>query len=123
MTVLIPSDKGFECGDCDFITDDVFLFLDHCDVSFSWGIRLSNRYTLDLFAVLEAINQQLKNGHTECAVDLLQSITLSLVNASEGEQSFHKFVNEVKTVELATDLMQGIEEMLKKDEKPNDTKE
>jgi hypothetical protein len=48
MTVLIPSEEGFKCGDCDFKTDDIFMFLEHCDVSFSWGLRLSNRYSIDL---------------------------------------------------------------------------
>jgi hypothetical protein len=123
MTVLIPSDKGYECSDCDFKTDDIFLFLEHCDVSFNWGLRLSNRYSLDLFSILEEINHQLEHEHVECAKDLVQSIVLALVNASEGEQSFHKFVNEAMTVELATDMMKGIEEMLKKDDKSDETKE
>jgi hypothetical protein len=121
MTVLIPSDKGFECKDCDFKTEDIFLFLEHCDVSFTWGLRLSNRYSLNLFTILEEINSCLQNDHAECALDLVQSISLALVNASEGEQSFHKFVNEAMTKELATDMVESIEEMLKKNEKPKKT--
>lgn len=120
MTVLIPSDKGFECGDCDFITKDVFLFLEHCDISFTWGLRLSNRYSLDMFSALQEINLLLQNDHTDCALRLIQSISLALVNASEGEQSFHKFVNEAVTKEVALDMVESIEEMLK-NEKPKKT--
>ncbi len=117
MTVLIPSNKGFECKDCDFITDDIFLFLEHCDVSFTWGVRLSNRYTIDLFAVLQEISHQLEHEYIDNAMDLIQSITLALVNSSEGEQSFHKFVTEAITVEKVSDMLIGIEEMLRKNDK------
>jgi hypothetical protein len=119
MTVLIPHEKGFECEDCDFVTDDIFLFLEHCDISFSWAVRLSNRYTLDLFAILEEINQTIQSGHIDCAIDLVQSVTLAMVNASEGEQSFHKFITEAMTMEAAHEMMHGIEEMLNKNGKDN----
>jgi hypothetical protein len=119
MTVLIPHEKGYECADCDFVSDDIFLFLEHCDISFSWAVRLSNRYTLDLYAILEEINAQIQAGHIDCALDMVQSVTLSLVNASEGEQSFHKFITEAMTMEAAHEMMEGIEEMLHKDDKNN----
>jgi len=119
MTVLIPHEKGFECEDCDFVTDDIFLFLEHCDISFSWAVRLSNRYTLDLFAILEEINAQIQSDHIDCALDLIQSVTLAMVNASEGEQSFHKFITEAMTMEATHEMMHGIEEMLNKNGKDN----
>ena len=122
MTVLIPSDKAFECGDCDFKTKDLFLFLEHCDITFTWGLRLSNRYSLDLFPALQEINLLLQNDHADCALRLVQSISLALVNSSEGDQSFHKFVNEAVTKEIAIDMVESIEEMLK-NEKPNKTEE
>lgn len=119
MSVLIPHEKGFECRDCDFVSDDIFLFLEHCDIEFSWAVRLSNRYTLDLYSILEEINQQLQSDHIDCAIDLVQSVALAMVNASEGEQSFHKFITEAMTVEATHELMEGIEEMLNKNGKDN----
>jgi hypothetical protein len=122
MTVLIPSDKGFECADCEFKTRDIFLFLEHCDISFAWGLRLSNRYSLDLFPALQEINLLLQNDQADHALRLVQSISLALVNSSEGDQSFHKFVNEAVTKEIALDMVESIEEMLK-NEKPKKTEE
>jgi hypothetical protein len=122
MTVLIPSEEGFKCGNCDFKTDDIFMFLEHCDVSFSWGLRLSNRYSIDLFPLLEQISKQIQHGHLECADALVQSLVLSLVNASEGEQSFHKFINEAKTMEMTKETIDSIEEMLKKYGKSDENK-
>jgi len=121
MSILIPSDKGFECLDCDFVTEDIFIFLDHCDISFTWGMRLSNRYTLDLYSILNELNNRLQKGETEPAIDLIQSVTLALTNASEGERNFHRFIHEAITSELATDMVRSIEEMLKNNEKPNKT--
>jgi hypothetical protein len=119
MSILIPSENGFECEDCDFKTDDLFLFLQHCDISFTWGLRLSNRYTLDMFLALQEINLLLQNKHTDCALRLIQSISLALVNASEGDRNFHRFIKEAITKDMATDMVKNIEEMLRKNEKPN----
>ena len=115
MSVLIPSDEGFNCEDCEFKTEDIFLFLEHCDICFSWNLRLSNRYSIDLFSILEEINTTLVQGQVDAAMDIVQSVTLALVNSSEGEKTFHKFLNEAMTVESTVDMLQGIEEMLKRD--------
>ena len=115
MSALIPSDEGFSCEDCDFKTEDIFLFLEHCDICFSWNLRLSNRYSIDLYSILEEINATLVQGQVDAAIDIIQSVTLALVNSSEGERSFHKFLNEAMTVESTVDMIQGIEEMLKQD--------
>jgi hypothetical protein len=115
MTMLIPSDEGFKCEDCDFKTADIFLFLEHCDICFSWNLRLSNRYSIDLYAIFEEINAILNQGQIAAAMEIVQSVTLALVNSSEGEKTFHKFLNEAMTVESTVDMLQGIEEMLKQD--------
>jgi hypothetical protein len=73
-----------------------------------------------MFSALQEINLLLQNDHADCALRLIQSISLALVNASEGEQSFHKFVNEAVTKEVALDMVESIEEMLK-NEKRNET--
>ena len=116
MTVLIPSEKGYKCRDCDFISEDIFTFLEHCEISFTWGLRLSNRYSINLFDVLEELNSCLQLGESKIALELIQSLTLALTNASEGEQSFHKFVHESMTAEMAMEMVEDIEEMLKRNE-------
>ena len=115
MSVLIPSENGFSCEDCDFKTEDIFMFLEHCDICFSWNLRLSNRYSIDLYLILEEVNEMLTRGEVDAATDIIQSVTLALVNSSEGEKTFHKFLSEAMTVESTVDMMQGIEEMLKQD--------
>ena len=115
MSVLIPSENGFSCEDCDFKTEDIFMFLEHCDICFSWNLRLSNRYSIDLYSILEEINEMLTRGEVDAATDIIQSVTLALVNSSEGEKTFHKFLSEAMTVESTVDMIHGIEEMLKQD--------
>lgn len=115
MSVLIPSENGFSCEDCDFKTEDIFMFLEHCDICFSWNLRLSNRYSIDLYSILEEVNEMLTRGEVDAATDIIQSVTLALVNSSEGEKTFHKFLSEAMTVESTVDMIQGIEEMLKQD--------
>jgi len=115
MSVLIPSENGFSCEDCDFKTEDIFMFLEHCDICFSWNLRLSNRYSIDLYSILEEVNEMLTRGEVDVATDIIQSVTLALVNSSEGEKTFHKFLSEAMTVESTVDMIHGIEEMLKQD--------
>ena len=115
MSVLIPSENGFSCEDCDFKTENIFMFLEHCDICFSWNLRLSNRYSIDLYSILEEVNEMLTRGEVDAATDIIQSVTLALVNSSEGEKTFHKFLSEAMTVESTVDMLQGIEEMLKQD--------
>jgi hypothetical protein len=115
MSVLIPSEEGFSCADCDFKTEDIFMFLEHCDVCFSWNLRLSNRYSIDLYSILEEINELLMQKEIDAATDIVQSVTLALVNSSEGEKTFHRFLSEAMTVESTVDMIHGIEEMLKQD--------
>ena len=120
MNPLIPSQEGFSCKDCEFKTKDIFLFLEHCDICFAWDVRLSNRYSIDLFAILEELNAQLTHNCTDAAIDIIQSVTLALVNSSEGEKTFHKFLNEAMTIESTVDMLQGIEEMLKNNGENNE---
>ena len=111
--MILPTEKGYKCKDCDFNTPDIFTFLDHCDVAFEWKVRLSSQYSLELFAILDELAHLVDHGDLDSLYDLIQSITLSLVNASEGEDVLHKFIKEAQTVELASDLIQGVEELLK----------
>jgi hypothetical protein len=113
MTMLIPTEKGYKCKDCDFLTPDLFTFLDHCEISFEWKVRLSSQYSLELFAILDEMAHLIDHGDLDNLYDLIQSIALALVNASEGEETLHRFINEAHTVELAADLVQGVEELLK----------
>jgi|APGre2960657444_1045066.scaffolds.fasta_scaffold18126_6 hypothetical protein len=115
MSVLIPSEEGFSCEDCDFKTEDIFMFLEHCDICFSWNLRLSNRYSIDLYSILEEVNETLAQGEFSAAIEIVQSVALALVNSSEGEKTFHKFLSEAMTVSSTVDMLQGIEEMLKQD--------
>lgn len=112
--MLIPTDKGYKCEDCDFNTPDIFAFLDHCDLGFEWRVKLSPQYSIELFSILDEMAHLLDHNELDGLYDLIQSIALALVNASEGEQTLHKFINEAHTVELASDLVEGVEEMLKK---------
>ena len=41
--MLLPIDGHFECAesDCNFITCDIFEFMEHCGVEYKWGVRLN----------------------------------------------------------------------------------
>lgn len=114
--LMFDEEGNYKCQDCDYKTDDVFDLLFHCQLDFNWVIRLSSRYSLDLFLVLQAIKDMNESGDKDGVHELVEAIALALVNASEGNFTFNKFLHETIVRSNAESIIHGLEEMLK-DEK------
>lgn len=111
--MLMPDDNGrFQCeSDCDFETTDVFDLLDHCGITFSWGIKVSKGYTFDLFGFLESLNASVDAGHLEDAYEIIQSAALLMCNASENQ--LDELIDEVMVKSETEELIVNLERMLK----------
>jgi hypothetical protein len=114
--MLIPVDGHFECSEpkCDFATCDLFEFMDHCGVEYSWNVRLNKRYSFDLFQFLEVLNKIVNTGDLDAMYDHVQSATLLLINASGDE--LNEFIEEMIVQEEMEYVMDGIERILKENE-------
>ena len=114
--MLIPVDGHFECSEpkCDFATCDLFEFMDHCGVEYSWNVRLNKRYSFDLFQFLEVLNKIVNTGDLDAMYDHVQSATLLLINSSGDE--LNEFIEEMIVQEEMEYVMDGIERILKENE-------
>lgn len=114
--MLVPIEGHFECSesDCDFSTCDLFDFMEHCGVEYSWNVKLNKRYSFDLFTFLDLLNQMANVGDLDALYDHIQSATLLMINASGDE--LEDFLEESIVQSEMSDIMDGVERLLKNNE-------
>jgi hypothetical protein len=113
--MLMPVDGHFSCqDDCDFTTCNVFEFLDHCGVEFGWEVKLSKRYSFDLFTFLQILNDLVDKGDLDAIFDHVQSATTLMVNASDDE--LEDYIEEAVVASEMKDIITGAERLLKEHE-------
>ena len=114
--MLIPIDGEFKCSepDCDFATCDLFDFMSHCGVEYSWNVRLNKRYSFDLYMFLDVLNELANVGELDGIYDHIQSATLLLINASGDE--LEDFIEESVVQSEMSEVMDGIERLLRENE-------
>jgi hypothetical protein len=114
--MLIPIDGQFECSetDCDFATSDLYDFMSHCGVEYSWNVRLNKRYSFDLYMFLDVLNELANVGELDGIYDHIQSATLLLINASGDE--LEDFIEESVVQSEMSEVMDGIERLLRENE-------
>lgn len=113
--MLMSNDKGmFECNDCDYRSLDIFEFLEHCGLNYSWMVQLDKNYSFNLFAFLKEINHLfVYHADEDEALDLIQNTALLMVNATDG--NLNKFLEEVTVKIGVEDLLDGLEAELGKE--------
>jgi hypothetical protein len=110
--MLIQNNKGqFVCEGDNFKTTDVFEYLDHAGVEFTWGVKLSDKTSLDMFTFLSMMNDAILIGELDEAYDMIQSAALLLINASSKEAD--DYVEEAVVRATSNDMIRSMEEMLK----------
>ena len=110
--MLIQNSKGqFVCEAENFKTTDVFDYLNHADIEFTWGVRLSEKTSLDMFTFLTLMNDAVLTGDLDEAYDMIQSAALLLVNASSEEAD--DYIEEAIVRANSKDMIRSMEEMLK----------
>lgn len=110
--MLIQNSKNqFVCKNDNYKTTDIFDYLDHSEVEFVWGIKLSKKVSLDMFHFLSLLNDSIVQGNLDEAYDTVQSAALLLVNASSDEVD--EFIEEAIVRGTTGEMIRSIEEMLK----------
>jgi hypothetical protein len=110
--MLVPVDGHFSCEDnCDFTTCNVFEFLDHCGVEFGWEVKLSKRYSFDLFTFLQILSQLVDEGDLDGIFDHVQSATTLMINASDDD--LEEYIEEAVVASELKDIINGAERLLK----------
>ena len=110
--MLVPVDGHFSCeDDCDFTTCNVFDFLQHCGVEFGWEVKLSERYSFDLFTFLQILSQLVDEGDLDGIFDHVQSATTLMVNASDDD--LEDYIEEAVVASELKDIINGAERLLK----------
>jgi len=110
--MLLPVNGHFSCQDnCDFTTCNVFEFLDHCGVEFGWEVKLSKRYSFDLFTFLQILSQLVDEGDLDGIFDHVQSATTLMVNASDDD--LEEYIEEAVVASELKDIINGAERLLK----------
>jgi len=112
--MLMPDEDGvFSCEDCDYKSPDVFDLLSHCETDFFWSVKLSRRYSFDLFQFLQALNELADDGDVDHIKDLSQAVALAFINSSEGGDTFNKFITENIVRSNIDSVINDLEKMLK----------
>jgi hypothetical protein len=112
--MLMPDEDGvFKCEDCNYKSPDVFDLLHHCEMDFFWSVKLSRRYSFDLFQFLHALDELADDGDIDHIKDLTQAVALAFINSSEGDATFNKFINENIVRSNIDSVIKDLEEMLK----------
>jgi len=115
--MLFPDKNGMvhcETKDCDFSTADLFDFLDHVGVEFTWDVRVTPKHSFDLFKFLQVLSDIIDHGEIEEAYQVIQDTGFLFVNASSDE--LEDYIEESIVAEEASDGIRNIERMLRENE-------
>jgi hypothetical protein len=112
--MLFPNKDGLvkcETQDCDYETTDIFDFLDHVGVEFTWDVKVTPKYSFDLFKFFQVVSDAVNHGDLEEAYELIQDTAFLFVNASSDE--LDDFIEESIVAEEADMGISNIERMLR----------
>ena len=108
---IIPNDEGFYVCKCEEKFSDVFDFLSHNGIEYEWGVRISRKFTFDMFGFMSSLNDFIRDKKMEDLYESVQSAALTMLNASEG--LLPEFMEEVVVAGEMEDVYKGIEKLLK----------
>ena len=112
--MLFPDNDGIvecETKDCDFKSADIFEFLDHVGVEFTWDVRVTPKHSFDLFKFLQVISDMVNHDELDEVYQVIQDTAYLFVNASSDE--LDDFIEESIVAEEAHDGIKNIERMLR----------
>lgn len=112
--MLFPDKDGLvhcQTEDCDFSTTDLFDFLDHVGIEFTWNVKVTPKHSFDLFGFLQVVSDAANHGDLEDVYQVVQDTAFLFVNASSDE--LDDFIEESIVAEEADVGIKNIERMLK----------
>jgi len=112
--MLFPDKDGLvhcETPECDYEATDIFDFLDHVGVEFTWDVKVTPKHSFDLFKFLQVVSDAVNHGDLEDAYQMLQDTAFLFVNASSDE--LDDYIEEAIVADEADMGIKNIERMLR----------
>jgi hypothetical protein len=114
MIFMPKSDGSIPCAkQCGFVTKDVFKWIEHSNLEYSWAIRLDKRFSFDMYDFLFILNDLLQHNETDEAIKHVQQAAVLLINAANDEMA--AFVEESVVRQEMPHMMSEITDILKKE--------
>ena len=110
---ILPNEEGMYICECNQKFSNIFEFLAHNGVEYEWGVRISPKWSFDMFEFMESIDLALGRGDQDAIYEIVQSAALTMLNASEGK--FMEFMEEATVAGEMESIYEGIEKLLKKE--------
>lgn len=113
--MIMPDSEGiYYCDNDDFRTQDIFSFLDHCELEFEWHLKVAPKYSLNLYMFLRTLWEMAIHDDLDAIEESIQSIALVLTNASTDE-NFEEFMQECNVRVGMHKMGEELERLLKND--------
>ena len=116
--MLFPDENGIylcETEDCEFTTDDVFELLDHANIEFTWGVRITPKWSFDMFHFLKVLSEMSFDGDVDGLINIVQDVAVMFANASNGAK-LESFIEDSMVMEEVDEGIKNIERMLRENE-------
>lgn len=112
--MLMPDDKGFyQCENDDFKTRNIFAYMEHAGMDFDWMIKISKRYSFNMFTFLNEITFLLLEERYDEVWNSIQGVSLMFVNSCGDD--FDEFLRETEVITTSEDMFSQIEQYLNKE--------
>lgn len=109
--MFMPNDDGYyTCEHDDFETGNVFSYMEHAGIQFDWMVRLSPKYSLNLFTFLSELTYFMNEERYQDVWEHIQSVTLLLMNSCTDD--FDKFIHEAEVVSGTESMFDQLERYL-----------
>lgn len=116
--MLFPDEDGIyncETGKCEFATDDIFELFDHSNIEFTWGVRLTPKWSFDMFHFMRVVSDMAFEGDVDALINIVQDVAVMFANASNGEE-LESFIEDTMVLEEVDEGIRNIERMLREND-------
>lgn len=113
--ILMPDDEGlFVCKADDFVTGDLFEYMDHYGVEYDWLVKLDRKHSFNLYPFLKELTDLCLESDLDAMYEVIQSAVLLMINAST--ESLDEFIKETEVICGMEDMMKQVERFLNDNE-------
>jgi len=110
--MIFPDERGlYRCEYDDFVTDNIFAYLEHADIDFDWMIKIDKRYSFNMFTFLNHITRLFIDKEYQEAWEAIQGVSLMFVNSTGDD--FDEFLKEAEVISGIENMFDDIEKYLK----------
>lgn len=114
--MLMPDENGFYgCEHDDYKTDNIFAYMQHAGLEFDWMVRLSGKYSFNMFTFLAQIAWHMTREEYDEVWHSIQGVALLFTNSSGDD--FNEFLKETEVVSGTDEMFHQLEQFLKEVDK------